>query len=161
KTTFPGIIHRLTNLTLLDYAITVNVDPIPVRQESAREEKAYDRVAGDYASEKKMSLLTVLQKKERKIAARMQGSTLPVTVLFAIRVWDKTKAGLTAKASAIKSAINSLNGAQYFESSLPGTTRKLFFQTWPGWCWGGYSYRKLYAEHTYLADMLPISATFT
>jgi hypothetical protein len=54
-----------------------------------------------------------------------------------------------------------MNSAQYFESSLPSTTKKLFFQTWPGWLWGKYQHRKLYAEHTYLADMLPVNSTFT
>ena len=161
KMTFPGIIHRLTNLRLLDYTITVNVDPIPIRKEISREEKAHERIAGDYASEKKLSLLTVMQKKERKIAALMQGHTLPFNALFIVRVWDKTKAGLSAKATAIKNAINSMNSAQYFESSLPSTTKKLFFQTWPGWLWGRYDYRKLYAEHQYLADMLPVNSTFT
>ncbi len=29
RTTYPGIIQRLTNLRLLDYTITVNVDPLP------------------------------------------------------------------------------------------------------------------------------------
>jgi len=161
KMTFPGIIHRLTNLRLLDYTITVNVDPIPVRKEISREEKAHERIAGDYASEKKLSLLTVMQKKERKISALMQGHTLPFNALFAVRVWDQTKAGLSAKTTAIKNAINSMNSAQYFESGLPGTTKKLFFQTWPGWLWGRYDHRKLYAEHQYLADMLPVNATFT
>jgi hypothetical protein len=161
KTTFPGIIHRLTNLRLLDYTITVNVDPIPVRKEIHKEEKAHERLAGDYASEKKLSLLTVMQKKEKKISALMQGHTLPFNALFVVRVWDKTKAGLSAKASAIKNAINSMNSAQYFESNLQSTTRKLFFQTWPGWLWGKYEYRKIYAEHRFLADMLPVNATFT
>ena len=161
KMTFPGIIHRLTDLRLLDYSITVNVDPIPVRAEIHKEEKAHDRIAGDYASERKLSLLTVMQKKERKIAALMQGHTLPFNAMFTVRVWDKTRQGLTAKASAIKNAINSMNSAQYFESNLPSTTKKLFFQTWPGWTWGRYEHRKLYAEHQYLADMLPVSATFT
>jgi hypothetical protein len=161
KMTFPGIIHRLTNLRMLDYAITVNVDPIPVRKEIFKEEKAYERIAGDYASEKKLSLNTVMQKKERKISALMQGHTLPFNALFVVRVWDKTKAGLSAKTTAIKNAINSMNSAQYFESALPSTTKKLFFQTWPGWLWGHYEYRKLYAEHQYLADMLPVNATFT
>lgn len=161
RVTFPGIIHRLTHLRLLDYAITVNVDPLSVRSEIHREEKAHDRIAGDYASEKKVSLLTALQKKERKIAALMQGHTLPFHALFVIRVWDKTKAGLSAKATAIKNAIHAMNGAQYAESSLPSTSRKLFFQTWPGWLWGRYECRKLYAEHAYLADLLPVSATFT
>jgi hypothetical protein len=161
KMTFPGIIHRLTNLRLLDYTITVNVDPIPIRKEILKEEKAHERLAGDFSSEKKLSLLTVMQKKERKIAALMQGHTLPFNALFVVRVWDKTKAGLSAKATAIKNAINSMNSAQYFESSLPSTTKKLFFQTWPGWLWGKYEHRKMYAEHRYLADMLPVNATFT
>ena len=161
KMTFPGIIHRLTNLPLLDYAITVNVEPVSVRAEILREEKAHDRVAGDYASEKKLSLLTVMQKKERKIAALMQGHTLPFQATFTVRLWDRTQAGLAAKAAAIKSAIHAMNGAQYYESTLPAATRKLFFQTWPGWLWGRYAHRKLYAEHPYLADMLPVNATFT
>lgn len=161
KVTFPGVIHRLTNLRLLDYTITVNVDPIPIRKEILKEEKAHERIAGDYASEKKLSLLTVMQKKERKIAALMQGHTLPFNALFVVRAWDKTKPGLAAKTSAIKNAINSMNSAQYFESTLPSTTKKLFFQTWPGWTWGRYDHRKLYAEHQYLADMLPVNATFT
>ncbi|MGA2279184.1 MAG: hypothetical protein ABSG80_02650 [Verrucomicrobiota bacterium] len=161
RTTYPGIIQRLTNLRLLDYAITVNVDPLPITQEINKEEKEHDRVAGDYASEKKISLLTVMEKKQKKIHALMQGQTIPFNALFVIRVWDKSKDGLNAKASAIKNAINSMNSAQYFESNLPSTSKNLFFQTWPGWTWGRYEHRKLYSEHRYLADMLPVTSTFT
>ena len=161
RTTYPGIIQRLTNLRLLDYTITVNVDPLPITQEINKEEKAHDRVAGDYASEKKISLLTVMEKKQKKIHALMQGQTIPFNALFVIRVWDKTKDGLNAKAGAIKNAINSMNSAQYFESNLPSTSKNLFFQTWPGWTWGRYEHRKLYSEHRYLADMLPVTSTFT
>jgi hypothetical protein len=118
-------------------------------------------VAGDYASEKKISLLTVMEKKQKKIHALMQGQTIPFNALFVIRVWDKTRDGLNAKAGAIKNAINSMNAAQYFESNLPSTSKNLFFQTWPGWTWGRYEHRKLYSEHRYLADMLPVTSTFT
>ncbi|HSY43432.1 MAG TPA: hypothetical protein VK811_05940, partial [Candidatus Acidoferrum sp.] len=41
------------------------------------------------------------------------------------------------------------------------TSKNLFFQTWPGWTWGRYEHRKLYSEHRYLADMLPVISTFT
>ena len=91
KVTFPGIIHRLTNLPLLDYTITVNVDPLSVRTEITKEEKAHDRFAGDYASEKKLSLVTAMEKKQRKIAALMQGHTLPFHVHFVVRAWDRTQ----------------------------------------------------------------------
>jgi hypothetical protein len=78
-----------------------------------------------------------------------------------VRVWDKSKEGLNAKTAALKSAIQSMNAAQYFETNLPTTTKNLFFQTWPGWTFGHYEHRKLYAEHRYLADMLPLTSTFT
>ncbi len=161
KMTHPGLIHRLTGLRLLDFTVTVNVEPLPVREEIDKEERQHDRIAGDYASEKKLSLVTVMEKKQKKIAALMQGHTLPFKVLFVVRAWDQTKEGLCAKTSAIKNAINSMNGAQYHESALPSSSRRLFFQTWPGWTWGKYDARKLYAENRYLADMLPFSATFT
>ncbi len=161
RSTYPGIIQRLTGLRLLDYTITVNIDPLPVSAEIASEEKAHDRVAGDYASEKKLSLLTVMEKKQRKISMLMQGQSIPFKALFVIRVWDKSRDGLQAKTGAIKNAIHSMNAGQYFESNLPATARNLFFQTWPGWTWGRYEYRKLYSEHRYLADMLPVTSTFT
>jgi hypothetical protein len=161
RTTYPGIIQRLTNLRLLDYTITVNIDPLPITKEISKEEKEHDRVAGDYASEKKISLLTVMEKKQRKIAALMQGQTIPFNALFIVRVWDKSKEGLNAKTAALKNAIQSMNAAQYFETNLPTTTKNLFFQTWPGWTWGRYEHRKLYAEHRYLADMLPLTSTFS
>lgn len=161
RTTYPGVIQRLTNLRLLDYTITVNVDPLPVGKEISKEEKEHDRVAGDYASEKKISLLTVMEKKQRKIAALMQGRTIPFNAMFIVRAWDKTKEGLSAKTAALKNAIQSMNAAQYFESNLATTSKNLFFQTWPGWTWGRYEHRKLYAEHRYLADMLPLTSTFT
>ncbi len=161
KATYPGIIHRLTSLRLLDYTITVNLDPLPVRREISKEEKEHDRIAGDYASEKKLSLLTVMEKKQRKIAALMQGHTIPFHVLFAVRAWDKSKEGLIAKTTAIKSAINGMNSAQYSESTLPSTSKRLFFETWPGWTWGNYRARKLYGENRYIADMLPVVSTFT
>jgi hypothetical protein len=161
RTTYPGIIQRLTGLRLLDYCITANVEPLPVAREISKEEKAHDRVAGDYASEKKISLLTVMEKKQRKIAALMQGQTLPFNASLTIRVWDRTKDGLSAKAGALKSAIQSMNAAQYFEANHPTTSKNLFFETWPGWSFGRYNHRKLYAEHRYLADLLPVTATFT
>jgi len=161
RSTYPGIVQRLTNLRLLDFTVTVNIDPLPITREINKEEKEHERVAGDYASEKKISLLTVMEKKQKKIHALMQGQTIPFNALFIIRVWDKSKDGLNAKASAVKNAINSMNSAQYFESNLPTTSKNLFFQTWPGWTWGRYGHRKLYAEHRYLADMLPVTSTFT
>ena len=123
-----GVIQRVTNLRLLDYAITVNVDPLPVTREINKEEREHDRIAGDYASEKKISLLSVMEKKAKKIHALMQGQIIPFHALFVVRAWDKTQDGLNAKVGAIKNAINSMNSGQYFEPNLPST-----IDTHPNW----------------------------
>jgi len=78
KMTFPAIIHRLANLRLLDYTITVNVDPLPVEREITKEEKAHERISGDFASEGKLSLKAAMQKKERKIEALLQRAHAPI-----------------------------------------------------------------------------------
>ena len=126
KVTHPGLVHRLTGLPLLDYTITVNIESLSARAEIAREEKAHDRLAGDYASEKRLSLLTAMEKKQKKIAALMQGHTMPFNVEYIVRAWDQTREGLATKVSAIKNAINGMNGAQYLECALPTTAKKLF-----------------------------------
>ena len=159
--TYPGIVHRLTSLPFLDYQITVNLEPIPVREEIFREEKAIDRLRGDYEADGKHSLSVALKKKERKIDSLAQGFAFPFYVEYVIRVWDRTETGLHAKCAAIKNAVNQMNGAQVYETSLPTTAKKVFFSTWPGWTGSSYRHRELYGEDRYLADMLPFSSTFT
>lgn len=159
--TYPGIIHRLTGLPFLDYQITITIEPIPIREEISKEEKAIDRLRGDYREDGKQSLLVALRKKERKIESLAQGFSFPFNVQYLIRVWDSSENGLQSKSAAIKNAINNMNGAQVYEVALPSTARKLFFGTWPGWTGTSYRHRNLYAEDAYLSDMLPLTSTFT
>ena len=159
--TYPGIIHRLTGLPFLDYQITCNVEPLPAKREVDREEKAVERLRNEYQGNGRHSLLIAVGKKERKIESLSTGFIRPFNTTFIIRVWDESEVALSAKCSAIKNAINNLGGAQYYECALPSTAKKLFFASWPGWTHSSYQHRTLYAEDTYLADMLPFSATFT
>src|SRR4029077_15942724 len=159
--TSPGIIWRLTGLDFLDYQITVNVEPLPVQREVDKEEKAIERLRGEYQDTGRHSLAVAVGKKERKIESLSTGFIRPFVVTYLIRVWDETEQGLAAKCGAIKNAINGMAGAQYYECSRPSTAKKLFFASWPGWTGSSYKHRSLYAEDGYLADMLPVSATFT
>lgn len=158
--TSPGIVWRLTGLDFLDYQITVNVEPLPARQEVDKEEKAIERLRGEYQEKERHSLLVAIGKKERKIESLSTGFIRPYTVTYIIRVWDESEQALAAKCAAIKNAVNGMSGAQYYECARPSTAKKLFFASWPGWTRSGYRHRSLYAEDAYLADMLPFSATF-
>jgi len=159
--TYPGIIHRLTGLPFLDYQLTINIEPVPVRQEIGKEEKAMDRLRGDYESDGKQSIAVALKKKERKIDSLAQGFSFPFNVQYLLRVWDRTETGLHAKCAAVRNAVQNMNGAQLYETALSSTAKRLFFATWPGWTGSSYRHRNLYAEDRYLADMLPLSSTFT
>jgi hypothetical protein len=99
--------------------------------------------------------------KEKKIDSLSTGFIRPFAVTYILRVWDETETGLSAKCAALKNAVHNLGGAQYYECALPSTARKLFFASWPGWTGSAYKHRSLYAEDSYLADLLPFSATFT
>ena len=54
-----------------------------------------------------------------------------------------------------------MGGAVIHHAAIPENARQLFFQTWPGWTFGNYRAFDLAAEDSYLADMIPWSATFT
>ncbi|MFA6960625.1 MAG: hypothetical protein WC205_07750 [Opitutaceae bacterium] len=159
--TYPGIVFRLTGLSFLDYQITVNVTPLPPKREVEQEEKAIERLRGEYEDSERHSLLVAIGKKERKIESLSTGFIRPYSVTYIIRVWDENEVALGAKCAAIKNAINNLGGAQYYECALPSTAKKLFFASWPGWTGSAYKHRALYSEDSYLADLLPFSATFT
>ena len=161
RTTYPGIIQRLTNLRLLDYTITVNVDPLPITAGNQQGRKGA-RPRRRRLRQRKENLAAHGDGEEAEENSRADAGTNDSVQrdVHHPRLGQDTD-GLNAKAGAIKNAINSMNAAQYFESNLPSTSKNLFFQTWPGWTWGRYEHRKLYAEHRYLADMLPVTSTFT
>lgn len=158
--TRPGIVMHLTGLPFLDYALTVNITPGEARQEVRREEQAAERLRGEYADQPRASLLVALRKKERKVEALSGGFARPFHVTYLIRVWAPTREALRERLAAVQAAIHAMDGAHYIECALPTTAQKLFFASWPGWTHSSYRHHELYAEDTFLADLLPFSATF-
>jgi len=159
--TRPGIVTHLTGLPFLDYCLTVNITPGTGQREIRQEEKAAERLRGEYADRPRASLLVALRKKERKVEALAGGFARPFHVTYMVRVWAATPEALREKVAAVQAAVNAMDGAQCFECALPTTAKKLFFASWPGWTHSAYHHRELYAEDTYLADVLPFSSTFT
>lgn len=159
--TRPGIVTHLTGLPFLEYTISVNITPAAGKTEILREEKAAERLRGEYAGRPRASLLVALRRKERKVEALSGGFARPFHVTYLIRVWAPSREALHEKVAAVQAAVNAMDGAQCFECALPTTAKKLFFGSWPGWTHSSYRHRELYAEDGYLADLLPFSATFT
>ena len=161
KHTFPGIINGLTNLPLLDYALTINLYPLPIQKLVDKLEKEIDALKAAYRAQGKRSILTTIQKKEQQVTELTQGYHYPFKMDFVVQAWDAELSKLQAKCGAIKAAINGMGGAQYWEVNHPITAKKLWFQTWPGWIHGNYRVHALDVSDVHAADLLPGSSTFS
>ncbi|PWU07030.1 MAG: hypothetical protein C5B47_06735 [Verrucomicrobia bacterium] len=161
--TFPGIIYTLTNLPFLDYALTINVEPLNASKEIDKEERALQRVRGDYASEGKYSLLTAARVKEARIQELAQGNVAPFRYEFYAHVWDEDAPSLVSKTRQIEAAIQQMAEAQSWTTNLssPACTKNVWIQTWPGWLWGTYTCHSDTGLDSWLADLLPFSCSFT
>jgi hypothetical protein len=101
--------------------------------EIRREEQAIERLAGEYADQRRHSLAVALRKKERKIENLAGGFVRPFEVTYLVRLRAPSHDALREKVAAMQAAIHAMDGAQYFECAVPTTAKKLFSRLWPGW----------------------------
>jgi hypothetical protein len=158
-----GIFWALTSLPFLDYTITVNLYPLNIRKEIDRTEKSLERVRGDYLAEHKHSLLTAKEVKEERIKELTRGDVTPLKYDFVVHVWDGTENGLVSKTRQIEAAFGQMEDAQCWTSNISSaaTTKNIWYQTWPGWLWGKYDHHADSGLDEWLADILPLSSSFT
>jgi hypothetical protein len=161
RRTFPGIISALTGMGFQEYAITLNVYPKQVERVIENEERIIQRLQIDAISERKQSLVTDMLAKQEKVTELQQGKVVPLNCLYVIRLWHRDSDLLAARCASLKNAFTSMGGALVHHATIPENARQLFFQTWPGWTFGLYRAFDLPAEDSFLADMIPWSATFT
>ena len=156
-----GITEHLTEQAIHDYAITVKILPSPVNPEIRAREKLIKRLEGEAAEGSRRSVRTALEKNNRAVDDLASGALFPFAVAYTILVWAATREELASKSAVIKNAIQSMGSAQYYQTCAKGAARRMFFETWPGWTGGTYTYRDIYATQDYLAALLPLSATFS
>jgi hypothetical protein len=122
-----------------------------------------ERVRGDYLAERKHSLLTAKEVKEERIKELARGDVTPLKYDFVVHVWDGTEDGLISKTRQIETAFSQMEDAQCWTSNISSaaTTKNIWYQTWPGWLWGKYDHHADSGLDEWLADILPLSSSFT
>ena len=160
--TTAGMIFNLTNLPFLDYSITVNLYPKNVQKEMAKEESSLTRVTSSHAASKKHQLLTAMEAKASKIRGLSQGDVYPIDYDYVVHVWADTQEGLISKTRQIEAAINSMADAQSWTTNISwaATTKKMWYQTWPGNLWGKYRVHRDDGLDYWLTPILPFSSSF-
>src|SRR5271166_5859569 len=121
-----------------EYAITMNVFSKRVDKVIEKEEQHIQRLQIDAISERKQSLVTDMVAKQEKVTELQQGKVIPLTCLFAVRLWHRNADQLAARCASLKNAFISMGGAVVHHATIPENARQLFFQTWPGWTFGTY-----------------------
>ena len=160
--TTSGMVFSLTNLPFLDYSITVNLYPKSVQKELTKEESTLMRVSSSYNASKKQKLLTAIEIKQSKIRGLSQGDVYPIDYDYVVHVWADSKDSLISKTRQIEAAINSMADAQSWTTNISSaaTTKKMWYQTWPGNLWGKYTPHRDDGLDYWLTPMLPFSSSF-
>jgi type IV secretion system protein TrbE len=161
RRTFPGIITALTSMGFQAYAVTMTVYPKRIDMVIEQEERHIQRLQIDAVSERKQSLVTDMAAKQDKVHELQQGKVIPLDCLYVVRLWSRNPETLVTRCASLKNAFTAMGGAIVHHATIPESARQLFYQTWPGWTCGTYRAFDLPAEDSYLADMIPWSATFT
>ena len=159
KRTHPSMAYLLTKLGFRDYAVTVNVESVDVEQLIEKEQKALNRVEGDYESLRKVKLLAAMRVKAAKIARYSNGDSSPYRIQFVIRAWEKSREDLRAKLTALKAAVGGMERAQPYEPALETSARNFFYCTWPGWSFSRYNALWHDYDDVLVANLLPFSST--
>ncbi len=163
ETTYPGIMHQLTSLPIINYSITVNIYPIQLEVKIDETERLIERLKGDMAAERKASLEASIDKAHDRLYNISSGEKIPFKADVIIRLWASNTEQLINNASIIKSQINLMNGSKYWEIPNCTTAKNLFYMTWPGWTFSEYSDEGYAIEEDdpKLTDMIPFSSTYT
>ena len=158
KFTYIGMMRLLTQMDILDYQITVNIEAGDVEKDRIDTEGRLSRLERGKITPSIEATIAKLRTRVRRLATN---EVVPYRMHLVVRVWDRSEEACSSKLSAVKNAILKLGGAQAYEPTLPTSVKNYWQLCMPGWSWSPYNDFKLYVEDVNLADLLPISSTPT
>lgn len=159
--THPWVLHSLLQAVNRDFNITVNMVPLNSDKEVDKEDRIIKRLENMQAhGTGSPSDLAAIEIRRKKVSALQTGEITPMESLFVVRVWADTVEELNVRCAAIRSAMSVSGGMKYHEVSVPATVRSIYLNTMPGLTHGDASKFAIYAENTYMADLLPMITSF-
>lgn len=157
----PGIIWNLTDTSMVDYEIIMNIHPLSTEDELDRTEKKIDDIDADFKAEGKHRFLTAAERESQKARGLSGGYIHPFNTEIMIFVWDQNLQAQRDKVDTIRHAVQSMFQAKVFEIGISTETLRLIGNGMPGWPWSEYQGRLKYAETPYLANYMPLASTTT
>ena len=159
--TRPGMLLPVLDAVASGACITVSVRPLPVAAEIDRLRREIDELSAFLSDRKAAGVENDIRLRYSRIESLLSSVTIPFHLLFTVRVWSATEEGICAKALAMRSALQGIDGAEFMQVNNAAQARHLFYETIPGNLGGTYRGWDIYVENHNLADLLPISSTFS
>jgi hypothetical protein len=159
-TTHPNIIHRLAYPPFGEFAFTVQLSRLRKEDVIRRTQFSLDRLHQHLLRKPDERQAVTQRQLQEKIHRLASGEAVPLEMEIIFLLRAKTEEELADKAAALKANLQSMNGAQYYEATLPSTSRNLFAKTIPGWTGSRHDGFRHYCEDRTATDMLPLCSTF-
>jgi hypothetical protein len=142
-------------------SVTLDIHPLPVGGEIERLRREIDELSAFLSDRKSAGVENDIRLRHARIDSLLSSVTIPFNLLFVVRVWAATPDGIAAKALAMRTALQGIDGAEFMQVNNAAQARHLFYETIPGNLGGTYRGWDIYVENHNLADLLPLSSTFT
>jgi hypothetical protein len=160
--TTPVVLRGIMEACNRDVAITLNVLPLDIEKEIAKEDRHIQRMRRMNSDPKQYnaSAQSDITRREGKVAALSTGDERPLEAMMTIRVWADDMPALRERCVAIRAAISMSGGAKCHEVGLGAQAKQIFFASNPGWTRAPVKEWHQYATNKYLADLLPMQSSF-
>jgi hypothetical protein len=159
--TRPGMLLPVLDAVGRGASITLAVHPLPVSGEIDRLRREIDELSAFLSDRKAAGVENDIRLRHLRIDSLLSSVTIPFNVLFVVRVWSDSTEGIAAKSLAMRTALQGIDGAEFMQVNNAAQARHLFYETLPGNLGGTYRGWDIYVENHNLADLLPLSSTFT
>jgi len=159
--TRPGMLLPVLDAVNRRAAVTLAIRPLAVGAEIDRLRREIDELSAFLHDRKAAGVENDIRLRHSRIDSLLSSVTVPFHLLFVVRVWADTEDGIAAQALAMRTALQGIDGAEFQQVNNPAQARHLFYETLPGNLGGTYRGWDIYVENHNLADLLPLSSTFT
>jgi hypothetical protein len=159
--TRPGMLLPILDAVNRGASITLGIRPLPVGPEIDRLRREIDELSAFLTDRRAAGVENDIRLRHSRIDSLLSSATIPFNLLFVVRVWACTPEAIAAKALAMRTALQGIDGAEFIQVNGAAQARHLFYETIPGNLGGTYRGWDIYVENHNLADLMPISSTFT
>jgi hypothetical protein len=159
--TRPGMLMPVLDAVNRGASITLAIRPLPVTAEIERLRREIDELSAFLSDRRAAGVENDIRLRHGRIDSLLSSATIPFNLLFVVRVWADTPEAIAASSLAMRTALQGIDGAEFMQVNNAAQARHLFYETIPGNLGGTYRGWDIYVENHNLADLMPISSTFT